>query len=57
MLMAKEVFVFIVFNVAICRESAILNASKHVPRIVLFLFLLVICVFGAALCLLLLRRG
>jgi hypothetical protein len=50
MLMVKEVFVFIGFNVAICRESAILNASQHVLKIVLFLFLflLVICIFGAA---------
>jgi hypothetical protein len=57
MLMAKEVFVFIGFNVTICRESAILNTSQQVPKIVLFLFLLVICIFGAAFCLFLLRRG
>jgi hypothetical protein len=57
MLMGKEVFLFIGFNVTICQESAILNTSQHVPKIVLFLFLLIIFVFGAALCLFLLRRG
>jgi hypothetical protein len=48
MLMVKKVFVLIGFNVAICRESAILNAIQHVPKIVFFLFLLIGCVFGAA---------
>jgi hypothetical protein len=57
MLMAKEVLVFIGFNVTIRRESAILNTSQRVLRIVLFLFLLIICIFGSALCLFLLRRG